>query len=59
MNILSTAGSSLGYTYTAESKLKMSELKAGELNSMFNKKQLEETKKAIVKLIKEKFYLKK
>ena len=47
MNILSTAGSSLGYTYTAESKLKMSELKAGELNSMFNKKQLEETKKAI------------
>lgn len=47
MNILSTAGSSLGYTHTAESKLKMSELKAGELNSMFNKKQLEETKKAI------------
>jgi group I intron endonuclease len=47
MNILSTAGSSLGYTHTAESKLKMSELKAGELNSMFNKKHLEETKKAI------------
>jgi hypothetical protein len=38
MNILSTAGSSLGYTYTVESKLKMSELKAGELNSIFNKK---------------------
>jgi len=49
MNILSTAGSSLGYTHTAESKLKMSELKAGELNSMFNKKHLEDacTKKAI------------
>jgi hypothetical protein len=47
MNILSTAGSSLGYTYTVESKLKMSELKAGELNSIFNKKQLDETKKAI------------
>ncbi len=45
MNILSTAGSSLGYTHTGESKLKMSELKVGELNSMFNKKHLEETKK--------------
>ena len=43
MNILSTAGSSLGYTHTCyknkASKLKMSELKAGELNSMFNKKK--------------------
>jgi len=45
MNILSTAGSSLGYTHTAESKLKMSELKAGKLNSIFNKKTLRGNKK--------------
>lgn len=47
MNILSKGGSSLGYTHTTESRLKMSELKAGELNSMFNKNHSEETKKAI------------
>lgn len=47
MNILSTGGSSIGYIHTTESRLKMSELKAGELNSMFNKNHSEETRKAI------------
>lgn len=37
IKILSTAGSSLGYTHTAENKLKRCGLKAGELDSMFNK----------------------
>lgn len=47
LNILETAGSNLGYIHTLESKLKMSELKKGELNSMFDKKHSEVTKEAI------------
>lgn len=37
MNMLNIPGSSLGYKHTEENLLKMSELKKGELNPMFNK----------------------
>lgn len=37
LNMLNTPGSSLGYKHTEENLLKMSELKKGERNPMFNK----------------------
>ena len=41
MNMLNVAGSSLGYKHTEESLLKMSELKLGDKNPMFNKPKSE------------------
>lgn len=38
LNILTTAGSSLGYRHTIKDRLKRSELKIGEKNNMYNKK---------------------
>lgn len=47
MNNLTTAGSSLGYIHTDESKEEMSVQKLGDRYSMFNKVHLVETKEAI------------
>lgn len=47
LNIFKTAGSSLGYVHTPDTKLKMSVLKLGERNNMYNKKHTKETRESI------------
>jgi|SRR5919204_179053 group I intron endonuclease len=41
LNILNVPGSSLGYRHTEEDLLKMSEIKKGEMNPMYNKSKSE------------------
>lgn len=44
VNVLRIAGCNLGYIHMRESKLKMSELKLGNMNNMLNKVYIASTK---------------